>query len=157
MKKLFLLTSILTVFAVAGVFANGQTEAEQLSNTWDTITLTGPISFKDLPNPEITARGKTYELMVPAFAADDLGIKSGDQITVEGILVDRPNTDKTYLMVVKAIVDGKEYYLPTRGMGGPGRGGMAGQGYGGMDCDCWGDPEDRPNSRDFNPRMGGRW
>jgi len=175
MKKLYLLITVLALVAVSGVFANGQSEPRDLTDTWDTVTITGQVSFKTLPYPEITSRGKTYELMVPRFATDDLNIKSGDEITVEGIVVDRLNSTGNYLMVGKATIGGREYEVPLRGaaggayggmmgpgyggMMGPGYGGMMGPGYGGMMGPGYGDgyccdddsPANRPNDR-YMPR-----
>lgn len=150
MKKSLLFISILAFVAVFGVFANGQSEAEELGDTWDTVTVTGAVSFKDWPNPELTSRGKTYELIVPRFAEENIEIESGDEITIEGIVVDGAGTDETYLMVVKAIIDGEEYVVPFRGM-------MGGPAYGGMRCDEGWYPGNRPGDQDFSRGRGGRW
>ncbi len=96
---------------------------------WETISVTGKVSFKDYPHPEITSGAKTYELMVPAFSTQDLGVKAGDTITVEGVLVDSSmmTSGELALMVTKAVINGKEYVVPT-GFGGHGPGMMGAQG-----------------------------
>lgn len=137
MKKIMLLAVGMALFVLAGAFAKGSSEAESLGTVWDTVTITGTVSFKDWPYPEITSRGTTYELMVPHFFGEDIEIKSGDEITIEGIVVDHPDAEKTYLKVVRAVIAGEEYYLPFGTMGhlrftrmpygGPGRPGDLGR------------------------------
>ena len=124
MKKTILLSFGIALFVLSGAFAHGSSEAEDFSAVWDTVTITGTVSFKDLPYPEITSRGTTYELMVPHFFGADIEVKSGDEITIEGIVVDRPDADKTYLRVIKAVIGGEEYYLPFGKMGHSRFGGM---------------------------------
>jgi len=134
MKKIIVLSLVLAAVAATGVFANGTSESKELAETWDTVTITGTVSFDDWPHPEITYRGTTYELIAPRFEAEDLEIKDGDEITIEGIVVERPESDATYLKVVRAVIDGEEYNVPFRGMPGARAGGMPGDGYGGREA-----------------------
>lgn len=133
MKKVFLFTLVMGVFMTFGVFAvfaNG--ESESVTDIWDSISVTGTVSFKDWPHPEITSGRTTYELMVPLHGITDLEVKSGDSITVEGILVDRgtaAESDEPLLMVTKAIIDGEEHEITPHAAWGGRKGlGMAGEG-----------------------------
>ena len=115
MKRLLIITLVMGVIMTAGVFAKGTSETREMSDYWETKTITGKVSFADLPFPEITSGGKTYELLVPPQAVYEIDVKPGDTITVEGILVDShmsADEDKTTLRVTKAIVDGEEYEVP---------------------------------------------
>ena len=132
-KKTLLIALVLGAIMVAGAFASPVSEGDPTSE-WETITVTGVVSFKDWPNPEITSRGTTYELMVPRFAMLDIDIEAGDEVTIEGILVDqRVEDEEPMLMVTKALIDGEEYEVPFaggmghsdgRGRMGPERGNM---------------------------------
>ena len=125
MKKLLIITLVMGVIMTAGIFANGTSEAQSMSDYWETKTVTGKISFADWPFPELTSGGKSYELIVPPQAVYELDVKSGDAITIEGILVDccmRADEDEPMLRVVKAVVGGEEYEVPF------GQGPMAGPG-----------------------------
>jgi hypothetical protein len=133
-QRLVVLLVVTGLLASAVAFASGSTETQ--TSPWETISVTGRVSFKDYPHPEITSGAKTYELMVPAFSAQDLEVKAGDTITVEGVLMDGRMTtgDEPILLVTKAVVNGKEYVLPAgyggmgHGMGGMGRGGSGPRG-----------------------------
>ncbi len=139
----------LVLFAIVGllvggqVFAAGSSESQSIENRWETLTVTGKVSFKDWPTPEITSGRTTYELLVPRYAIDQIDVAAGDTITVEGVLVDRPfETDEPALMVFKAIIDGEEYEVPYgHGMG-------FAMGAGEWECDG----HDR-----FGGPAGGRW
>lgn len=131
MKKTILLSLIFALFAIAGAFANGSSEVEAIADTWDTVTVTGTVTFKDWPHPEISSRGTTYELLVPRFSIDELEIESGDEITIEGVAVDGQEGDEVYLKVIRAVIDGEEYYVPYGGgMAGPGSYRGPHEGYG---------------------------
>jgi hypothetical protein len=82
---------------------------------WRTIQVTGKLSFEDWPCPEITSKGKTYELMVPRYYSYDIKVEAGQTVTVEGYLVEkgRRNDEKQYIKVTKAVIYGKEYELAT--------------------------------------------
>ena len=115
MKRLLIAALVMGVIVTAGVFAEGASETQSVSDYWDTKTITGRVTFTDWPFPELTSDGKTYELMVPPQAVYELDVKSGDTITVEGILVDsemRTGEDEILLRVTKANVDGEEYEVP---------------------------------------------
>lgn len=103
----------------AQAFASGTSESASTGIPWETVTVTGKVTFKDMPFPELTAGGKTYELVVPRYDVSSLGVKAGDTITVEGVLVSQPaSTDgRLTLRVTKATIGGKEYVVPAYGRG----------------------------------------
>ena len=150
MKRIILFSFVLALVTLTGAFANGSSEAQELADTWETVTVSGAVSFEDWPHPEITSRGTTYELMVPRLPVEELDIQAGDTVTVEGIVVDRSDSEEVYLKVIRAVVDGEEYFVPYGGrMAGPGSYCGPGEGYG-----RWDAPE---RGRFPGPRGGGRF
>ena len=93
----------------------------------DKLTVTGPVYFQNRMHAELKADGKDYELMVPRFYLNELELKEGQQVTVEGYVAQ--GDEESYLWVTKAIIDGKEYNLSE------GRG--RGRGYGMMGPRGW--------------------
>ena len=84
-----------------------------------------------------TSRGTTYELMVPEYRTIDIDVEAGDEITVEGILVDgRFEDEEPMLMVTKAIIDGEEYIV-SHPYGMMGRDRMGGFARGDFDDERW--------------------
>lgn len=136
-----------TILVIAGLLVTGtafaagsaEQDAQALTERWETVTVTGTVSFADLPHPEITSGRTTWELRVPRYALDAVDVAAGDTVTVEGIPVDTPSTeDERVLMVVSATIDGEEFVVDHGfgdgagpGFGPMGRGGMAPGGTGG--------------------------
>ena len=116
----------------------------QEDSPWETVELTGRITFEDWPHPEFSSGGKSYELMIPPPGMD-IEVEPGQTIMIEGYRVEPgqlpEGTDSEYLMVTKAVVNGKEYDLsrPSRDAGPDGRSGMRGR---------------AAPQRDFAPRRG---
>ncbi|MCF7938665.1 MAG: hypothetical protein K9L68_08705 [Spirochaetales bacterium] len=75
--------------------------------------------------------GQEYELMYPRYLAEDVQVRDGDTVAVEGYLVPGPRwdwgEDENHLRVDKVTLNGKEYDLA--GNFGPGYGSRGG---------CWG-------------------
>ena len=110
---------------------------------------------------ELTARGvelkgtdgQEYELIYPRYLAEDVQVKDGDTVAVEGYLVPGPRWDwgknENHLRVEEVTLNGKNYDLAANfgpnygfrgGAYGPGARGPRGGGYGGR-----------------GPGMMGRW
>ena len=78
-----------------------------------------------------------YELMYPRYLAEDVQVRDGQTVAVEGYLVPGPRwdwgKDENHLRVDKVIIDGKEYDLTASfGSGYGARSGAWGAGA------CWG-------------------
>ncbi len=158
-KKIFLSALALTLVLASAAFAGGQKEPVPGSAapvgpaapagkppfaTGEKLTLTGTLSLQGEWHPVLKSSGKEYELLVPRHLTWNLDVKEGEQVTVEGYVVQgmpRAGADDgdTDLFVTKATIQGKEYDLSQyRGpmMGGAvarPRGGAVpgwGQGYG---------------------------
>jgi hypothetical protein len=155
-RKVFVSALALLLALSAAVFANGKKEAPQaragaqaeaVLPPWasgEKLTLTGTLSLKDSWHPVLVSGGKEYELHVPRRMTLDIDVKDGDQVSVEGYVVENPpsrtpDDGATDLFVTKATIGGKEYDLSQyrgammgRGMrGGPGGGPGGGRGWGG--------------------------
>lgn len=151
MKKIILLTFVLTVIAGTAVFANGEQEGsfDDAVRPWrgeefdgEIISLTGSLKLEEGEFPSLIADGEEYELMYPHFLDDGIELSDGQPVTVEGFLVPGPRWEtegeELHLRVTKAVIDGEEYDLEAYGpgfgpmmggsYGGP-RGGFAGRGY----------------------------
>lgn len=146
MKKFIVVTAVL-LFALAGVYANGQKEPGT-PGRWgmgpgmmdmepgtqvihEFKKLTGQILFADRLIPGFRADNVEYTLMVPMKAYYGLEIKNGETATLEGLVITVKKADgKTeyFLHPTKGTIAGKEYIL-TPGL--PGMGGMH-HGFGGM-------------------------
>lgn len=94
------------------------------------VSVTGKLYFENLRHPELKSGGKNYELMVPWFYLDQVDLKDGATVSVEGYTVtgvpydDVEDKDDVFLHVTKAVIDGKEYDLEGYGP----RGGFRGRG-----------------------------
>jgi len=148
MKKIILLTVVLTVITGMAVFANGEQEGdfERAVRPWnldgeepELLSLSGTLKLEYGDRPTLRAGGEEYELMYPPFLDDGIDIEDGEAVTVQGFLVPGPrrstDDEENYLHVTKAVIDGEEYDLDRIAggygpMGGPGgrRGGMMGGG-----------------------------
>jgi hypothetical protein len=75
--------------------------------------VTGKLSFEDWPCPEITSKGKTYELMIPIHYARSGEVEAGETVTVEGYPVEKGwhGHNRQYIKVTKVVIDEKEYDL----------------------------------------------
>ncbi len=155
--KRFTVVLLITLITAAAVFANGAQESQSSQQPTqpgpgfgrnqappppaeaETVTLTGTVKVSVFP-PVLVADGVEYKIMVPPWAAADISIKDGQEITLEGFLNDdcfgrySAETDEdNILMVTKAIIDGQEYEIDMPGPGGfdhHGRGGMRPGSYG---------------------------
>ena len=145
---------LILIIAIIGMFSITALAAEGGQEKWDSSTQTGTpyyngekMSIEGMV--ELTAGGvelkgtdgKEYKLMYPRFLAEDVQVRDGQTVAVEGYLVPGPRwesiEDDTYLRVEKVTLNGKEYdlastYGPQNGCYGPGargRGMRGGQGY----------------------------
>ena len=115
MKQRAILITLVVVglLGATQLFARGANETTQGSLPWDTVKLTGTVSFKELPYPELTSGGKVYELVVPRMYSANLAVKSGDTISIEGVLIQNnapagsPAAGKILVRVTKATIGGK--------------------------------------------------
>ncbi len=157
-KKTLLIALVLILTASLSVFAKGETEAKSAADVWETVSVTGTISFRDYPHPELTSGRTVYELLVPQYALYEIDVEAGATVTVEGIRMETPDdSDDVYLRVVKAIIDGEEYEVPAA----PGYGGGRGFAHDRMPMSRPGGPWDDdkapgPGSRFGGNRMMGR-
>lgn len=180
MTKKITMSALALLLALAGAaFANGQKEPPraQAGNgpaatrplaPWasgDKLSLTGTLTLEGEWHPVLKSGGKEYELMVPRYLTWNLDVKEGEQISVEGYVVqgmhrrvqgddndiELSGAEGAFLLVTKATIKGKDYDLsqsrgPMMGMGGtrggPGRGGRGGNRGGGpgrgMMAPAWG-------------------
>ena len=144
-----ILISALVMLALAGAaFASGQKEPVRppaqaaplrAAVTGEKLSLTGTLSLEGGMHPILKAGGKEYELLVPRFLTWNLDVKDGEQVSVEGYVVqgmpwhaqgDEGDID---LAVTRATIKGKDYDLSQ--YGGPARGAMTAGG--GAGCGGW--------------------
>ncbi len=131
MKKIILLTVVLTVITGMAVFANGEQEGDfdRAVRPWnldgeepELLSLSGTLRLEYGERPTLLTGGEEYELMYPPFLDDGVEIENGEAVTIEGFLVPGPrrstDDEENYLHVTKAVIDGEEYDLAM--MGGPG-------------------------------------
>jgi hypothetical protein len=149
MAKKILITTLVMLALAGAAFASGQKEPVQspaqaapftAAPTGEKLSLTGTLSLEGSMHPILKAAGKDYALMVPRYLTWNLDVKEGEQVSVEGYVVQgmprRANSDDgdIDLMVTKATIKGKDYDLSQ--YRGQGRGAMMGRG--GAECDgCW--------------------
>ena len=149
-NKAVLMVLVLLSSAGFPLLANGAGETADGGRPWggrtysgEPITLTGSLDLQ--PGNGFAALkvgSETWSLMVPHMYGYDVPVKSGDTVTVTGFETSGPRRGRgdgeRYLMVQKALIDGREYVLPggygreSRGWG-PGMmgpGGMMGGGRG---------------------------
>ncbi len=109
-KKTLLIALLLSLLMSVSVFAKGESETRSMNDVWETVTVTGTVSFEDYPHPELTSGRTVYELLVPPYSLHTIEVESGDTITIEGVRTENHfESDETYLQVVKATIDGEEY------------------------------------------------
>lgn len=122
---------VLLVVGVGGAFAAGQEESSDFPygpsrsmgrgfysedfEQPELVTVTGRVAFDD-GFPTITAEGKTYDVMVPRYYADDVDVDAGATITVQGYLMNadtspRLDEDDLHIMVTKATIGGEVYEI----------------------------------------------
>ncbi len=138
--KAKVLTIVLLVAAVLATptFARGTKDdttppAGPSARGWGSQTkteVTGKLSFDDW-HPTLKTDKEEYALMVPGRYRNDIDVKEGDTIKVEGYLVENApwcrDANEKGLLVTKAVVNGKEYTIDQRGFG-PGAMGPGGRG-----------------------------
>jgi hypothetical protein len=147
-KRFFMITLLL--ICTAFIFANGQKEStcerrdylDKLIESKEKITITGRLIITNRILPELQSGTITYLLAVPRFAAYDLDIEDGEEITVEGVLLKAKaecpmrflDEGDEVFFVTKAIVKGKEYDLKEKfdGCGYPGKGERGGRAFRGL-------------------------
>ncbi len=142
--KRFTVVLLLTLVTAGAMFANGaqenQAPAAQPGQgpgagpgqgmgpgqappppTEETVSLTGTVKVSVFP-PVLIADGVEYKIMVPPWAASNISIKDGQEITLEGFLHNghfgryaAETAEENVLMVTKAIIDGEEYVLDMPG------------------------------------------
>ena len=149
MAKKILITTLVMLALAGAAFASGQKEPVQspaqaapltAAPTGEKLSLTGTLSLEGSMHPILKAAGKDYELMVPRYLTWNLDLKEGEQVSVEGYVVQGmprradSDDDDIDLMVTKATIKGKDYDLSQ--YRGQGRGAMMGRA--GAECDgCW--------------------
>ena len=157
MNKKNLIILALLMFSMVSVFAGGNQEQQQYmpgpygqwqgSFSEELLTLKGSLVLEENSFPKINSNGELYSLMYPHALGFSLDLKSGDSLTVEGFEVPGPRWSaegkEKFIMVSKAIIDGKEYIIPN----GP----MMGRGYGMGGGYCFNN-----SPRSFGPMRGGR-
>jgi len=135
---------MITVIAGAAVFAEGAQEKE-FNDFGEPLTLSGTLEFTDPYHPGLNDDGEVYGLMYHPFVDDDIDVRDGDTITVEGFLMPGPRWQgegiDQYLRVTKAVIDGKEYEVDFYGR-------QASAGYG----PCF---DDDNRYRGYNGSRGG--
>lgn len=181
MKRIIMLS---VMVAIIGMFSITVLAAEGAQERWDGPTQ-NPYYNSERLSVEGTARltasgvelkatdGKEYELMYPRYLAEDVQVKDGQRVAVEGYLVPGPRwevgEDENHLRVEKVTIDGKEYdlaasfgpgYGPRGGAWGPGAcWGYGNSGYGPQDG-SYGPGARGPRSGGYGgrgPGMMGRW
>ena len=158
MTRKITIGTLALMLVLAGVaFASGQKEPAQAPGSaqapgtasaapcvqGEKLVLTGSLTLAGQRHPVLKSGGKEYELMIPRNLTWNLDVKDGEQVSVEGYVVQgmgrraQENDDDIDLLVTKATVKGKEYDLSqyrgqTMGMGRMrgGRGGNRGWGPG---------------------------
>jgi hypothetical protein len=157
------MSSILTAFTV-GLISVASLAAEGAQERWggsDPANAQRPYYNSERVNVEGTVEltasgveleandGKHYELMYPRFLAEDVEVKDGQNVAVEGYLVPGPRwgwgEEENHLRVEKVTIDGKDYDLASRF--GPGYGSRTG-GWG--PGACWGN-----GAGAYGPQSGG--
>lgn len=152
-KRLFLFFMVLAVAAGIG-FAEGSKEEEPEQPDWrrgpgrfdaEIVELTGTIMLEDDGFPVLKSGNEEYVLMYPYYLEDEIDVRDGAEITVEGFVAPHhprweKDEDTVYIRVTKAVIDGEEYEVPfgprggRKGFGGRrpgfGRGGCCDGGYG---------------------------
>ena len=189
---MMLMIAIIGVFAVAALSATGAQEewngprAGQEAapyNEAEKVTVEGTVELT-AGGVELSANdGTVYELMYPHFLADEVEVKTGDTVSVEGYLVHGPRWEtvdkENHLRGATGTVDGEEddlagtygpgygpaygpgmmgrrWHGPRGGAYGPGGGGYgpgAGQGAYGPGYCAYGDPGYRSGSG-YGPGSG---
>lgn len=184
MKKIILLTIVLTVITGMAVFANGEQEGsfDRAVRPWnmydeepELMSLSGTLQLEYGERPTLLAGGEAYELMYPPFLDDGIDIENGEAVTIEGFLVPGPrwstDDEENYLHVTKAVIDGEEYELDRiaggygamaggrsskRAPGYSGRSGFDDGRRGGMMDGRYGDPRGNMPGGGYNSSRGRR-
>jgi hypothetical protein len=160
-NTMMIIAAVMLLTGIGSVFASGNKDAApqtpqapfargpqmNLASN-DKVTLTGTVAVTNKFHPELKVDSKLYYLMVPRFALDDIEVKDGATVTVEGFAVTgvpMVGEEAEAVLVTKAVIDGKEYDI-DRGFGGP----MMGGDGRGMGPGRWGDDGPQGGRR-------GRW
>lgn len=150
MKKT-LFCAVLVLFALSGVYANGEQE-DPLAQYRNKVTLSGSLQFEN-GFPVLSAGGKTYALMLRGFMRETFALKPGLALGVEGYVSqhgpmfsrrmwngDAPSSfPQDMIFVEKVTIDGKTFDLGSDWGRGPFGGGMYHRGRGGRGGCDWGD------------------
>ncbi len=165
MAKKILIGALLVLALAGAAFANGQKEpvraspqaaAPAESRTSEKLSLTGTLSLEGNFHPVLKAGDKEYELLVPRYLTWNLDVKEGEQVSVEGYVVQgmpwhtSADDGDVDLMVTKATVKGKEYDL-SQYRGGMGAAMMGGRGVGCDGCSAAGPRGGRGPGRSWGP------
>src|SRR6056297_83992 len=122
MKRMIVMSAMI---AIIGMFSVSVLAAEGAQERWDepqnsyynserlSVEGTARLSASGV---ELKATdGKEYELMYPRYLAEDVQVRDGQTVAVEGYLVPGPrwesDEDENHLRVEKVMMDGKEYDL----------------------------------------------
>jgi hypothetical protein len=166
MKKIILLTIMLTVIAGTAVFANGEQEGGfdnavrprgSYGEEPELLSLTGTLKLAYGQRPELVTGDEEYELLYPYYLAEGLDIEDGETVAVEGFIVPghkwKWEENEKHLRVTKAVIDGEEYDLEAYGPGfGPMMGGRYGSRRGGLSGGLY---PDCPNCGEYYGTYGG--
>jgi len=139
---MILIAAVMLLCGIGAAFASGNKDTAQVpygrGPQWniasnDKVTLTGTVAVSNKFYPELKVDSKLYYLMVPRFYLDDIEVKDGTSVTVEGFVatgVPMLSEKDEAVLVTKATIDGKEYEV-ERGYGHPmmGRDGSGPRGY----------------------------
>jgi hypothetical protein len=89
MKKILILTGL---FLISGllVFASGNQEAQKRWADEEPATITGQLILQENQWPQLESGGQVYELMYPPFIDLEIDVQDGQQITIEGYVIERP-------------------------------------------------------------------
>src|SRR6056297_1434111 len=155
MKRMIVMSAMI---AIIGMFSISVLAAEGAQERWDErqnsyynserLSVEGTARLTASGVELQASDGKEYELMYPRYLAEDVQVRDGQTVSVEGYLVPGPRwdwgKDENHLRVDKVTIGGKEYDLaasfgPREGTWGPGA--------------CWGNSGYDPGTR--NPRGGG--
>ncbi|MCF7947443.1 MAG: hypothetical protein K9M94_02480 [Spirochaetia bacterium] len=163
---LMMLVAIVGMFSISAVMAEGAQErwdgtapAQSPYYDGERVSVSGTVELTAGGVELKAADGQEYELMYPRYLAEDVQVKDGETVTVEGYLVPGPRwdwgEDENHLRVDKVTLNGKEYDLAANF--GPGYGSRGG---------CWGygngsyGPGARGSMGGYGgrgPGMMGRW
>ncbi len=122
---------------------------QDLIENEDPVTVSGTLTLINGEMPSIESNGVKYYVMAPIQYVEDLNLENGMEITVEGFEMPYPRMQwdgsEKSIMVIKAVIDGKEIEIehPADGSGcmrGPAGGRRNGRG----------------NSRGNGPQQGRR-